>query len=90
MHSKIIKKLNYKQITNGSHFGHFLNIYIYKLKIKIKIKEISIEWKNGNIKSHLNGYTYVIILFLSLIKYFFTGSFFKEKNNRFNFKKINI
>jgi len=79
----ILNKINFKNITNGSHFGHFLNIYIYK--INRNFLEIPMKWGEGNIRSHLNSLSYVIILASSLLKYFFTGEFFKEKNNSFKF-----
>tara|TARA_B100000795_G_scaffold259880_1_gene235229 strand:- start:1396 stop:2181 length:786 start_codon:yes stop_codon:yes gene_type:complete len=75
-----------KKITNSSHFPHFLNVKLYNMKIDFK--EIPINWGEGNIKSHLNSITYPIILLFSLIKYFFTKSFFLEKYNNFKHRKI--
>ena len=74
-----------KKITNGSHFPHFLNIKLYNMKIDYI--EIPINWSDGNLKSHLNSFTYPIILLFSLIKFFFTKSFFLEKKNDFKYKK---
>ena len=56
--------------------------------MKIDYIEIPINWSDGNLKSHLNSFTYPIILLFSLIKYFFTKSFFLEKKNDFKYKKI--
>ena len=75
-----------KKITNGSHFPHFLNIKLYNKGISYL--EIPINWGDGNLKSHLNSFTYPIILLFSLIKYFFTKDFFLEKKNEFKYKKI--
>ena len=75
-----------KKITNSSHFPHLLNIKLYNMKIDFI--EIPINWSDGNLKSHLNSVTYPIILLFSLIKYFFTKSFFLEKKNDFKYKKI--
>jgi hypothetical protein len=75
-----------KDITNSSHYPHFFNIKIYNKKIDYL--EIPIDWGEGNIKSHLNPAKYPIVLFFSLLKYFFTKSFFLEKNNYFEYDKI--
>jgi len=75
-----------KKITNGSHFPHFLNIKLYNMKIDYM--EIPINWGDGNLKSHLNSFTYPIILLFSLVKYFFTKSFFLEKKNDYKYQKI--
>tara|TARA_B100000767_G_C19765041_1_gene537127 strand:- start:1109 stop:1894 length:786 start_codon:yes stop_codon:yes gene_type:complete len=74
------------RITNGSHFPHFLNIILFNMKINIV--ELPINWGEGNLRSHLNSITYPIILLFSLVKYFFTKSFFTEKNNNFDYEKL--
>ena len=84
----LIKDLNISNLTNGSHFGHFLNILISQLKKNIIIKEVEINWREGNIKSHVNGIEYSVILFLSLFKYFFTKKFFKPQKKKFKFEKL--
>jgi hypothetical protein len=83
--TSVIKKINYKNITNGSHFPHFFRIYLENLNLN-KI-EIPYRWSEGNIKSHLKPYLYVPVLFISLIKYFFTNSFLFEDNNNFKYIK---
>ncbi len=86
MKSKILKQFNkikVKNITNGSHFAHFLNIKLYRLGIKYK--EIPIMWKEGNVKSHLKPLSYVVFFSFSLLKFFLTGEFFVEKINKFKF-----
>lgn len=86
MHSKILKKfdkIKVKNITNGSHFAHFLNIKLYKLKLNFK--EIPIFWREGNVRSHLKPLNYVIFFCFSLLKYFFTNEFIVEQNNNFKF-----
>ena len=91
MSSTLLKRLNKikpKNITNGSHFGHFLNIKIFKLGINYK--EIPIMWRDGNIKSHLKPLNYIIIFSLSIVKYFFTHEFIIEKKNKFKFKRFKI
>ena len=75
-----------ENITNGSHYPHFFNIKIYNKKIDYL--EIPIDWGEGNIKSHLNPAKYPIVLFFSLLKYFFTKQFFLEKNNHFQYDII--
>ena len=80
--------LNTYDLTNGSHFGHFLNILIYKFSNNIAVKEVKINWKEGNIKSHVNGLQYSIILLLSLFKYFFTNEFFKPVKKEFKFEEF--
>lgn len=81
---KKIRQSTFIDITNGSHFTHFLNIKFYNLKLKCL--EIPIIWKEGNVKSHLNALSYVFILFFSLIKFTITGNFFRERDNNFSFK----
>ena len=44
-----ILKLNISEITNGSHYGHFLNILIFKKKNLLKIKEIPIVFTDRTI-----------------------------------------
>ena len=85
---KKLDKLNIKNITNGSHFPHFFNIKLYKSSINFQ--EIPIFWKDGNVKSHLNAFSYVPIFLFSLIKYFFTKEFIIKKNNTFKFKIFNF
>lgn len=85
---ELILDLNIGNLTNGSHFGHFLNILIYKFSNNIAVKEVKINWKEGNIKSHVNVLQYSIILFLSLFKYFFTNEFFKPVKKEFKFEKF--
>jgi len=86
MKSKLLKNLNkikVQNITNGSHFGHFLNIKLYRLGLDYK--EIPLTWKEGNVKSHLKPLSYVIIFSFSILRYFFTREFIIEKNNKFKF-----
>ena len=86
MHSKLFKKLDkikVKNVTNGSHFAHFLNIKLYKLNLNFK--EIPIFWREGNVQSHLKPLNYVIFFCFSLLKYFFTNEFIIEKHNKFKF-----
>lgn len=85
---KKIKQSIFIDITNGSHFTHFLNIKFCKLKLKCL--EIPIVWKEGNVKSHLNAVSYVFILFFSLIKFALTGNFFHERNNNFSFQSFRL
>lgn len=80
---KIIPTSTY--LTNYSHFNHLLNVIIYKKNPSIY--EFSMKWKEGNIKSHLNPFIYVIVLFLSLLKFYFRKNFKKEKKIKFKFKK---
>ncbi len=75
-----------KDITNDSHFPHFFNIKIYNKKIDFF--EIPIDWGEGNIKSHLNPTKYPIVLFFSLLKFFFTKRFFVENHNHFEYDVI--
>ncbi len=82
---KNLKKLRINNITNGSHFAHFLNIKLYNSGIDYI--EIPIIWKEGNVKSHLKPLNYVIIFCFSILKYFFTHEFFIEKKNNFKIKK---
>ena len=49
---------------------------------------MDINWKEGNVKSHVNGLEYSIILFLSLVKYSLTKEFFKPKKIEFRFEKF--
>ena len=84
----LILDLNTSDLTNGSHFGHFLNILIYKYSNNIIVKEVNINWKEGNVKSHVNGLQYSIILLLSLLKYFFTNKFFKSAKKEFKFEEF--
>lgn len=77
---------NLKMITNGSHFPHFFNIKIYDKNLSYS--EIPIVWREGNVKSHLNSFSYPVILFFSLIKFFFTKNFFLSKNTNFQYKTI--
>ena len=86
----IISNLELSKLTNGSHFGHFLNILFFKSSSDIIIKEIAINWSEGNIKSHINGFQYSIVLLFSLIKYFFTNSFFIQIKKDFRFEKFNF
>ena len=75
-----------KKITNGSHFPHFFNIKIYNKKLNYQ--EIPIVWTEGNIKSHLNSFSYPIILLFSLLKFSFTRNFFSEKKTDFKYEII--
>ena len=84
----LLSDLRISNLTNGSHFGHFLNILIYKFSKNLVIKEVDINWKEGNVKSHVNGLEYSIILFLSLVKYSLTKEFFKPKKKEFRFEKF--
>tara|TARA_Y100000591_G_C21828589_1_gene698194 strand:- start:57 stop:848 length:792 start_codon:yes stop_codon:yes gene_type:complete len=84
----LILNLNISNLTDGSHFGHFLNILIYKFSNNIIVKEVNINWKEGNIKSHVNGLQYSLILLLSLLKYFFTNKFFKTVKKQFKFEEF--
>jgi len=85
---KKVKQSIFIDITNGSHFTHFLNVKFCNLKIKYL--EIPIIWKEGNVKSHLNAMSYVFILFFSLIKFALTGKFFNERNNNFSFQSFKL
>lgn len=85
---KLIYKIAYEKITNGSHFGHFFNVLMSMLNVKIL--ELPIIWKEGNVKSHLNSLSYVTILFASLVKFFLTKSFFINKENKFKYDLINF
>lgn len=84
----LLSDIKISNLTNGSHFGHFLNILIYKFSKNFVIKEVDINWKEGNVKSHVNGLEYSIVLFFSLIKYFFTKRFFNSKKIEFKYEKF--
>ena len=75
-----------KKITNGSHFPHFFNIKMYNKKLNYQ--EIPIVWREGNIRSHLNSFSYPIILLFSLLRFFFTKNFFLQKPVDFQYKII--
>jgi len=79
---KIIPVAN--NLTDYSHFNHLLNAIIYKEDSFIF--EFSMNWKEGNIKSHLNPINYIAILFLSLASFYFSKNFYKIKKVNFKFK----
>ena len=79
---------NSMNLTNYSHFNHLLNVLIQSKTNKIF--EYSLKWKDGNIKSHLNPSMYIIVLSLSLFKFYLTGSFFKEKISKFKYDKYHF
>lgn len=87
MKKELLKKIFYdvQKLTNYSHFNHLLNILIQKKTNQYF--EYPIKWKDGNIKSHLNPSKYIVVLFFSLIKFYFTKSFFNQKKIKFKYEK---
>ena len=85
----VLPNTEFAQLTNGSHFPHFMNVVLCKyLK---EFKEIEIKWKEGNVKSHLNFLSYSLLLFINLIVFKVKGSFIKYNNkNEFDYEEINL
>ena len=64
-----------------------MNVVLYKY-IKT-YKEFNINWKEGNVKSHLNSVSYPLLLLLNLILFRIKGSFIKySTKNNFKFKLL--
>ena len=83
----ILLKNEFSYLTNSSHFPHFMNVVLYKY-IKT-YKEFNINWKEGNVKSHLNSVSYPLLLLLNLILFRIKGSFIKySTKNNFKFKLL--
>ena len=72
-------------LTNDSHFPHLFNIIIFENKFLFKEK--SIDWGEGNIKSHLTAIpiNYVINLLFYLLRYLIFGRFKPIKKNNFKY-----
>lgn len=87
MKSKLLKEIYHEAntLTDYSHFNHLLNIIIQSKNAKIY--EFPLKWKDGNIKSHLNPTMYVLVLSFSLLKFFLTGTFLKQKKKKFIYSK---
>ena len=87
--STVLLNKEFTQLTNDSHFPHFMNVVLYKyLK---EYKEININWKEGNVKSHLNSLSYPVLLLINLINFKFKGSFIKyNKKNEFDYEKLDF
>lgn len=83
----ILLNEEFRLISNGSHFPHFMNVILHKYLDSYK--EVNINWKEGNVKSHLNSITYPLVLLFNLITFKLKGSFiqYPEKNN-FDFKVL--
>ena len=78
---------DFNLLTNDSHFPHFMNVILFK-HIKT-YKEVNINWKEGNVKSHLNSFTYPLLLLLNLILFSLKGSFIKYPyKNKFDYKLL--
>lgn len=90
MKKTLLKKIfsDAKNLTDYSHFNHLLNILV-QTKTNSYF-EFPIKWKDGNIKSHLNPSKYIIVLCVSLIKFYFTKSFFKHKSVKFKYDQYNF
>ena len=80
--------INGKSLTDYSHFNHLLNILV-QTKTN-KYFEYPIKWKDGNIKSHLNPTKYIFVLSLSLIKFYFFKTFFKQKRVKFTYEEYDF
>lgn len=68
-----IKKLKYKNFSNGAQFNAQLNIYFKKNNLKIK--EIPTNWSSGKVTSHINIGKYSLELIRLLVFYFFFRKF---------------
>ena len=81
----IMTKEEFKSMSSSSHYPHLMNIILHK-HVKT-YKELDIRWRNGNTKSHLNCFSYPILLLVNLISYKINGYFIKYSNkNNFKFQ----
>ena len=72
-------------LTNDSHFPHLFNIIIFENKFLFK--EQSINWGQGNVKSHLTGIPipYAVNLLFYLLSYLIFRRFKPIKKNNFKY-----
>lgn len=80
--TKLLKQTNYKNLSNSSDFNPQMNISIFDITDKIGYAPVI--WSEGNVKSHLNIYSYAIRLFMSLLTFYLNKKIFKKKS--FSFK----
>ena len=73
-------------LTNNSHFPHLFNIIIFENQLLYK--ELSMNWGEGNIKSHLNTLPYVIKLSYYLFRYLVFKKFADIPKTNFDFAKF--
>lgn len=83
--TKLLKQINYKNLSNSSDFNPQMNISIFNITDKIGYSPVI--WSEGTIKSHLNIYSYAIRLFISLVTFYLNTKILKKKS--FTFKSKN-
>ena len=71
MKKDLLKKIfnESRNLTDYSHFNHLLNILVQNKTSKYF--EYSINWRDGNIKSHLNPVKYMFVLTFCTVRFLF-------------------
>ena len=87
MKKDLLKKIfnESRNLTDYSHFNHLLNILVQNKTSKYF--EYSINWRDGNIKSHLNPVKYMFVLTFALLGFYFFKTFFKKKKIKFSYRE---
>lgn len=86
LYERIIDDGKIFNLTNNSHFPHLFNIVIFEKQLLYK--ELSMNWGEGNIKSHLNTLPYVIKLSYYLFRYLVFKKFADIQKINFDFTKF--
>jgi len=86
LYKRLINDGKIFNLTNGSHFPHLLNIVIFEKELFFK--ELTVNWREGNVKSHLNPIPYVVKLSFYLLNYLILKKFTDVKKSNFYYTKF--
>ena len=76
--NKVLKKINYKDLTNGPQFNPQVNILLGRLK-SCKILDMPLDWRDSEVGSTINSIQYCFRLLKMLLK--FRKNIFLGKNS---------
>jgi len=85
----VLKRLPYRELTNGPQFNPQLNIMYYS-DPEMKIKEVPITWSDSDDESSISAFKYCMTLLKILILYRVNKSFLQRSGSQlFNHQQFN-